>query len=90
MAGQLEKFEMKPSLPGGGEAVDELGNSLDFLKFGNSQFFSWAFFWIQLTNILYYPNYFLRVRITERKKQSPFKWIFILLKASFKYLYGPD
>ena len=48
MAGQLEKFEMKPSLPGGGEAVDELGNSLDFLKFSNFQFFSWAFFWIQL------------------------------------------
>merc|ERR1712002_182346 len=39
------------------------------------------------TYILYYPYYFLRVRGTDRKTQSPFKWIFFLLKASFKYLY---
>ena len=38
---------------------------------------------------LYYPYYFLRVRGTNRKTQTPFKGI-ILLKASFKYLYGPD
>ena len=31
---------------------------------------------------LYYPYYFLRVRGTDRKTQTPFKWI-ILLKASF-------
>ena len=27
---------------------------------------------------LYYPYYFLRVRGTDRKTQSPFKWIFLI------------
>ena len=41
------------------------------------------------TYILYYHYYFLRARGTNRKTQSPFKWFFSL-KASFKYLVGPD
>ena len=30
------------------------------------------------TYIFYYPFYFLRVRGTDRKTQSPFKWIFFI------------
>ena len=40
------------------------------------------------TYILYYPYYFLRVRGTDRKTQSPFKWIFFIEGILQIPLYG--